>query len=941
MLNYIRLFFLIAIGSIVLVVFSTQAEKLTEQALNAIQNMENKQQALIKLDDFLKDPSLTPIEKISVLKTKSTVYFSLENFYKAIKTAKEEQQLANKYNFLQLEAQAYKRIGVFSYYKGEIPNAIQAYQQALSYFLTIDDPIQQANLYNNIALAEMKLANLEKALELFTLAAKRYQEFGSEADKVDVNYNIATLYINMNRYELAKENFEQVIEQRKKLNDALGVAKAQADLGIAYEKSGDYQQAEKFYLMGLAYLEEKNVKYEMVIIYLNLAELYNITNKVDLAIKYANKAIKLSLLHKNDDHYSMGLYLLALAKFSQGNYQQALDLAKQALHIAKKVQSPANIIEIHGIQSLIYSALNDPKQAIAHYRAFIKGQIDQSNNQLNSQLASYDSGQLKQQVSQLKQQKRLQELEIERSAQQRNFVVIVIVGTLLVIFFVVYQRTSRKSTLELESKVKQRTNELEFLMQELKSANNVKSQFLANMSHEIRTPLTTVIGQAEAIINGDIPVEHIAKEVDIIHGNSLHLLELTNNILDLSKIEANKIDLELKKQNLHEILQQLANMFTRQATKKGLNFKVTHTLPDPFYVEIDSFRVKQILINLCSNAIKFTPKGHVELTLTLKKSKLIFKISDSGIGMSRAQLQSVFDSFTQGDSSISRRFGGTGLGLCLSDQLAKIMGGSIDVESELNYGSDFVFTLPCKEYSCDDNTENKTVLPSVEQIVAEKSLTGKIVLADDHQDNRRLIARLLESLGLEVITARNGSEAISLVEHHKPEVILMDIQMPEIDGIEAFKILRQKGCEIPILALTANAMSHEIEYYLSLGFDGHLSKPIEREIFIPMITKYYDGSLTIEEADEKFADVDMTDLVQQFKSNLALEQKDLILHINNHDEAYIAKLSHRIAGAAQMFGFADLSETAIQLEKAIKKDETKEIHRYTQQLLNEIDQVLW
>jgi CheY-like chemotaxis protein len=484
-------------------------------------------------------------------------------------------------------------------------------------------------------------------------------------------------------------------------------------------------------------------------------------------------------------------------------------------------------------------------------------------------------------------------------------------------------------------------------MQELQSANNIKSQFLANMSHEIRTPLTTVIGQAEAIINGDVEEAYISKEVEIILGNSLHLLELTNNILDLSKIEANKIELEIQNQNLHDILQELANMFCLQAKSKGLTFDIVHRLPEPFFIDIDSVRVKQILINLCANAIKFTPKGHVELNISQTATHLMFKITDSGIGMSSSQLQHLFESFTQGDSSINRRFGGSGLGLCLSDQLAKIMGGEIEVESELNQGSVFAFSLPCKNKFNEQLIENKIsvidtyVNTDISTVVSPKNLTGTILLADDHNDNRRLIARLLASIGLDVITARNGHETITLFKQHNPTLVLMDIQMPEMDGIEAFKVLRQQGFQTPVIALTANAMSHEIEHYLSLGFDDHLSKPIERDVFINTVAKYYDGSITLEIANEGFNSVDMTDLAEEFKSNIVLEQQDLILHINNQNFEKLSKLSHRIAGAAQMFGFSELSKYAIKLEAAIKNNQSIDIHECTQKLLNEIDRVLW
>ena len=307
----------------------------------------------------------------------------------------------------------------------------------------------------------------------------------------------------------------------------------------------------------------------------------------------------------------------------------------------------------------------------------------------------------------------------------------------------------------------------------------------------------------------------------------------------------------------------------------------------------------------------------------------------------RDRLHNLFESFTQGDSSISRRFGGTGLGLCLSDQLAKIMGGTIEVESELNQGSVFAFSLPCTINAENIVAESKVMVTEEDTDILNEQLQGTILLADDHNDNRRLIARLLASLGLNVITARNGREAVTLFEQHEPELILMDIQMPEMDGVEAFKIIRQKGCDTPIFALTANAMSHEIEHYLSLGFNGHLSKPIERHIFIPTIAKYYEGDISAEKANDNFNKVAMSDLVQEFKSNLVLEQQDLILHINNDELEQLARLSHRIAGAAQMFGFANLSKYALQLEMAIKKNQTNIVNAHAQDLLNEIDQVLW
>jgi signal transduction histidine kinase/DNA-binding NarL/FixJ family response regulator len=527
---------------------------------------------------------------------------------------------------------------------------------------------------------------------------------------------------------------------------------------------------------------------------------------------------------------------------------------------------------------------------------------------------------------------------MDQVTQKRNFIIIAILMLFLVLFFVFRRNMERNSKLTLEVQVKQRTHELECLMLELQQANNIKSQFLANMSHEIRTPLTAVIGQAEAIVSGDVDEAFICKEVSIIHNNSLHLLELINDILDLSKIEANKLELELQNKDLHSILEELNNIFTKQAKTKGLVFEITHSLSVPFIINIDSFRLKQILINLCSNAIKFTANGSVLLEVIVSDNELSFKVTDTGIGMDDIQLERLFESFTQGDTSISRRFGGTGLGLCLSEQLAKIMDGEISVQSEIYKGSIFTLSLPFSYLN--DNALIPEKQLTAEQLELNTAFSGQVLLAEDHDDNRRLIKRILTSLGLEVLSAKNGKEAVELFLQHDPALILLDIQMPEMDGIEAFTLLRQCGCSQPIIALTANAMSHEIEQYLSIGFDGHLKKPIEKTIFIQLIAQYCQSQSALNEVYQALDMLDMTDLVEEFKNSLNKEKSNLIQAIEKNEVYKIEQQAHSLAGAAQMFGFKSLAQVAKQLESELKHNDMDKIGIHADNLLNELNIIL-
>lgn len=506
---------------------------------------------------------------------------------------------------------------------------------------------------------------------------------------------------------------------------------------------------------------------------------------------------------------------------------------------------------------------------------------------------------------------------------------------LLAVYYYIHRQ--KQSVLKLERQVAEKTASIELKSNKLAAANKVKSQFLANMSHEIRTPLTTVIGQAEAIICRDIDSANIYREVEVIHDNGLHLLALLNDILDLTKIEENKFELELQTQDLHELLEVIHRMFSIEARSKGLSFQTTKQLPVPFVINIDGLRVKQILINLCSNAIKFTQQGHISFDITLKNSELVFTITDTGIGMLTEQTQQIFESFTQADASISRRFGGTGLGLSLSDQLARLMDGNIKVESEYGRGTVCTFSMPLPSLPESNNLNIDDT--SYDFSTPDTLFSGTILLAEDHFDNRRFIERLLKKLGLTVITAGDGLEVIELYSKHSPDVILLDIQMPKVDGIQAYKTLRKLGCDQPIIAFTANAMSHDVEYYRSLGFNELLKKPLNRQELIATIAKYFPIQSTEAQvkANDTLGNVDMSDLVLEFKASLVTEYKQFLDYAENRELEKLAAQAHRLIGASQIFGFPKLADAATKLENSIKNDNLEQLDSLIQTLLNELN----
>jgi signal transduction histidine kinase/ligand-binding sensor domain-containing protein/CheY-like chemotaxis protein/HPt (histidine-containing phosphotransfer) domain-containing protein len=481
-----------------------------------------------------------------------------------------------------------------------------------------------------------------------------------------------------------------------------------------------------------------------------------------------------------------------------------------------------------------------------------------------------------------------------------------------------YMQRQKRALIELERQVAEKTSDIALESEKLAVANRIKTQFLANMSHEIRTPWTTVIGQAEAIICRDVQQQDIYKEVEIIHDSSLYLLALLNDILDLTKIEENKFELEYAPQDLHVLLLNINTMFSMQARVKGLSFSLIENLPISFIINVDGLRLKQILINLLSNALKFTIRGHVKLRILIEDDRLIFHVEDTGIGISQDQIKQIFGSFTQGDSSIRRRFGGSGLGLHLSNQLAVLMSGNITVESEVDRGSVFTFSMMMPSIVLGFETPLANV--DLTNSSSKPLFQGKILLAEDHVDNRRLISRLLTKLGLTVYTAADGFEAIKLYNEHFPEVILMDIQMPKMDGLQAYKVLRELGCEKPIIALTANAMANEVDEYFSIGFDGYIQKPIDRQLLISTIATFFNTNDTdsMRQANSLLGNVDMSDLVSEFKTSLINEVQQFSIESEKQELDALRSLAHRLSGAAHLFGFSELSKKATELETNIK-----------------------
>lgn len=873
---------------------------------------------------------------------------------KAYKLGLESVELAQKINDRSCEVAALNVLATLDRNRGDYTKALSTLKQAIQIAISANDTISISKCYIAAGDIYSTLLNYDKAISYYkeTLALNgdkknvevlnSYSRIGNRLmDKGKSTSDTNLMFASIASYLKAKELAASIHNDKLYVNTFVSLADAYNHLGAASKNTHHLYESLNYSMLSLQLAQKLNLKSAQGISYLNLGEVYLSLNKTIKAIHYFEMAEKI-YLQLGAKSWLLNTYeLMGKTYFSMHLYDNAVQYINKAMVLAHEQNLIHHLRDEYQLLANMHLREQKFEEACHYfvlYNSYKDSVIDENTSfNLSRFQAELDLQKKNKEIEFLTKSTISQSQEISSNKNQRNYLIILVIIVFIILMVVLFLYGERKKAALEILKAKELAEK----------AKEAQEQFLANTSHEIRTPMNGIIGMTNHLMETPLSKEQ-QEYIHAIQESSSNLLSIINELLDLSKIMAKKILFDKQPFELEQIIKNLVRLLEFRALEKKVDLKFQINPAIPKVIIGDAVRLKQILLNLVENSVKFTHNGEIEIKVdvlheTEHDIQLEFSVRDTGIGIPANKLNVIFENFTQVNAKTTRKYGGTGLGLSITKQLVEQQGGTVSVKSKVNVGSTFSFTLSFKKLK--DKKEVTDNVLSMVSSTPQANLNGaRILVVDDNKINQKVASLTLQKWNVKVELADSANDAYKILSEQTIDLILMDITMPDVDGFEATKYIRTHFDEpknkTPIIAMTAAAFVGDKEKCLAAGMNEYVSKPFIAEDLLVKIKALLPGQLS--EQHTNFSDLTLiyerADGDMQFLKEIIecyilempvyIKELDDCLALGDYEE--IRKQAHKMKAPIALMGALSLKELYSEIEIGAKQQ--KDLNELAKQI---------